>query len=76
MPSLFSELGLFKTKKAEVVMVLDRYGKPRPDLIDYVNQNFPDEIEHVRRKKDSLTVLIELQEYTLTLESLVKIKMS
>ena len=57
-------------------MVLDRYGKPRPDLIDYVNQNFPDEIEHVRRKKDSLTVLIELQEYTLTLESLVKIKMS
>ncbi|NOS94713.1 MAG: hypothetical protein HOP30_22610 [Cyclobacteriaceae bacterium] len=74
MPSIFSELGLFKSKKADVVVVLDCFGKPRPDLVDYVKQNFPDEVEHIRRKKDSLTVLIELQEYTLTLESLVKIK--
>lgn len=74
MNSIFSELGLFKSKKADVVVVLDCFGKPRHDLVDYVKQNFPQEIEHVRRKKDSITVLIELQEYTITLESLLKIK--
>jgi len=73
MLSIFKELSPSKSKKEDVV-VLDGLGKPRPDLVDYVKQNFPDEMEHIRRKKDSLTALIELQEYTLTLESLVKIK--
>jgi hypothetical protein len=74
MLSIFNELGPFKSKKEDTLLVLDRSGKPRQDLLPIVHEKFKKEVDLVNKKKESQSIFIEHQEYIITLESLLKIR--
>ncbi len=74
MLSIFNELGPFKSKKEDTLLILDRSGKHRQDLLPFVLENFKQEVDLVKKKRESQSIFIAHQEYIITLESLLKIR--